>query len=86
MAKVTSEQYLGSYDCVIGYNENVLRVQEILEQSGRLPDGNIITEAIARLVWASVSKRMSFEKTTVTELDLDLAIESLNSYTSQYLN
>ena len=86
MSKSTAEQILGSYPCVIGFNENVAQVLKILESSGRLRQGSVITETVAMLVWSVISSRNSlfFEKVTVTEAHLDSAMLSLKQYVDDY--
>lgn len=74
--KHTAEQILGSYDVIIGYNENVQAVQNILINSGRLVN-SILTNVIAQIVWARVCKNNVSNRVVVSETDLDYAIDIL---------
>lgn len=77
----TKEQILGTYNPVIGYRENVDAVAGILLRSGRLVD-SFLTDAIARTVWARVSKN-NLHPVTITEADLDFAVDFLRKRLDQ---
>lgn len=77
----TKEQILGTYKPVIGYQENVDAVAGVLLKSGKLVD-SFLTEAIARTVWARVSKN-NLRPVTITKEDLDFAVDFLRKRLDQ---
>ena len=57
---------------VVGYYDNVDIVKNILVRSGRCDSTSIITDCLAKMVWARICGRLV---KIVTEEDLDVAVE-----------
>lgn len=71
---------IGRYNRVIGYNENVDEVLNVLRNSGKIwRMSDIMKEAIAKAVWGIISSRYSHDYVCVYQEDLEKVISKMKA-------